>query len=439
MAEPPGSHKQAAAGALANAFAAAGGVTQLADGERRADDELTLMRHEGPRAFVVSVKLWAGSKRSELGENAIAEPRLGVGDVSVLHAFSLADLMSKLGHHLLSFDSIIVLATWASALIGAALTFAIRTDRGCTRTFGNFLRFCFPSVLLHHKSVRLDLMYTVASRAVHPLTIGPVIVGNVVIAKLSYDGLSDVFGPQPEHMESAWLWAFILLVTVVIADGCNFLTHYAEHKVRPLWELHKVHHSTLFLIPLSNRRIHPGQEIIDAGLMMLGVGGWLGGMSYIFGLPIRDNMLLGMDAYFFANLLSFYHLRHSHISMSYGWLEYVFLSPAQHQLHHSVEEKHWDHNFGLLLACWDQMAGTFLRAEPKRDFGLGLVPDEQAQYTSLLRLYFVPPLNIARMGLARLAQVRRRAPVAEAGRPGLIHQKTFPAASAAPGAATSQS
>ncbi len=261
--------------------------------------------------------------------------------------------------------------------------------------------------------MRLDLLYTVASRLVHPLTLGPIIVGNVVIAKLAYNALSAAFGPHPQDAESRWLWAGILLATVVIADGCNFVAHYAEHKIRPLWELHKVHHSTLFLIPLSNRRIHPAQEIIDAGLIMLSVGAWLGGMSYFFDLPIRDNLLLGVDAYFLANLLSFYHLRHSHIPMTYGWLEYVFLSPAQHQQHHSAEERHWDHNFGLLLSCWDQMAGTFRRSEPTRDFRLGLPAAEQAQYTSLIRLYVVPPLNLARMALTRLSR-RRRAPAIKA-------------------------
>lgn len=324
----------------------------------------------------------------------------------MLHPFGL---LSKVGQHLFTFDAAIVLATWLSALIGAALTFAVRTDHGLDKTPGNFLRFCFPSILLRHKSVRLDLLYAAAGRLVHPLVLGPIIVGNVVIAKISYDVLSTAFGSHPQHMENGWLWAGILLATVVIADACNFIVHYAEHKIRLLWEFHKVHHSTLFLIRISNRRIHPAQEIIDAGLIMLSVGAWLGGMSYLFDLPIRDNLLLGVDAYFLANLLSFYHLRHSHIPMAYGWLEYIFLSPAQHQQHHSVEEKHWDHNFGLLLSCWDQMAGTFLRAEPKRDFRLGLPPAEQAQYTSLIRLYVVPPLNIAGMALARLSPRRRRA------------------------------
>ncbi len=310
-------------------------------------------------------------------------------------------LFAELGHHLFTFDVAIVLATWISALLGAALTFVVRTDHGMRKTPGNFFRYCFPTVLLHHKSVRLDLRYAAVSSLVHRLTVGQLLVGNVVIAQLAYTGLGLAFGGgRPQHAEGPLLWGFILLATVLIADACNFIVHFAEHKIRLLWEFHKVHHSTLFLIPISNRRIHPVQETIDGGLIMLGVGLWLGGMSYFCGLPIRDNLLLGVDAYFLANLLSFYHLRHSHIPMSYGWLECIFLSPAQHQLHHSVETMHWDRNFGLLLSCWDQMAGTYLRAAPKRDFRLGLPPAEQAQYTGLVRLYVVPALNIARMALA---------------------------------------
>ncbi len=320
----------------------------------------------------------------------------------MLHALRLNSYASAIVHHLLTFSVAIVLATWISALTGAALTFAIRTDHGLAKTPGNFLRFCFPAVLLRHKSVRLDLLFLAVSRAVHPFTVGAVIVGNVVIAKFSYDAAGAVFGPRPQVSESAWLWTVILIATVVIADFCNFLVHFLEHKVRVLWEFHKVHHSTLFLIPISNRRIHPVQEIIDAGLIMLSIGAFLGVTSYAFGLPIRDNLLMGVDAYFLANLLSFYHLRHSHIPMAYGWLENYLLSPAQHQLHHSVEVKHWDRNFGLLLSCWDRMAGTFLRSEPTRDFRLGLPAAEQAQYTNVIALYVVPPLNILRMGLTRL-------------------------------------
>ena len=188
----------------------------------------------------------------------------------------------------------------------------------------------------------------------------------------------------------------LVVVSILIADFFNFFCHFLEHKVKLLWELHKVHHSTLFLLPISNRRIHPIQEIFDAGSIMIGVGVWIAFASYVFHLPIQENLIVGIDAYFVANLLSFYHLRHSHIPMSYGWLERYVMSPAQHQLHHSVEVRHWDHNFGLLLSCWDRMAGTFLYSEVQGGFRLGLPAADQPQFQSLLDLYVAPLINIAR-------------------------------------------
>lgn len=314
-------------------------------------------------------------------------------------------LIKFVSHHLATFDLVVVLCTWASALLGAALTFFVRTDHGLSRTPRNLLRYTFPAILVRHKSVRLDVLYAAASKVVHPLTVGQVIVGNVVIARVAYAALTARFGPHPQRHEALWLWVLILAGTVVLADFCTFLCHLAEHKVRPLWEFHKVHHSTLFLVPLSNRRIHPVQETIDAAAIMLAVGSFLAVTSYFLDLPIRDNVVMGVDAYFVANLLSFYHLRHSHIPMAYGWLEYVFMSPAQHQMHHSSEVRHWDRNFGLLLSCWDLMAGTFLRSG-KRDFALGLPAAEQRQYSNVLCLYLVPLLNLARMVSPVLASPR---------------------------------
>ncbi len=341
----------------------------------------------------------------------------------MLHTLLNADFLKKVSDHVLTFSTAIVLATWISAITGAALTFIIRSDHGFPRTLKGFLGFCFPSVILRHRSCRLDLGYTVASYVVHPLVVAPVLVGNIVLAKLTYDGLTRSFGAHAQRPESLWLWGAILLAVVVIADLANFLAHYAEHKLPALWELHKVHHSTLFLIPISNRRIHPFQEIIDAGLIILSVGAFLGATSYIFHLPIQDNAVVGVDAYFLANLLSFYHLRHSHIPMSYGWLENLFMSPAQHQIHHSVERQHWDRNFGLLLSCWDKMAGTFVRSGA-RDFRLGLPPDEQRSYTNVVRLYLFPLLAITRMAAAPALRRLRGVTAADPLRP-LIRNDTI--------------
>ncbi|MDC0136437.1 sterol desaturase family protein [Sulfitobacter sp.] len=53
------------------------------------------------------------------------------------------------------------------------------------------------------------------------------------------------------------------------------------------------------------------------------------------------------------------NFRHSHIWISYGpVLEHILISPAQHQVHHSVATKHHDKNYGSIFAIWDWIFGT---------------------------------------------------------------------------------
>jgi sterol desaturase/sphingolipid hydroxylase (fatty acid hydroxylase superfamily) len=48
------------------------------------------------------------------------------------------------------------------------------------------------------------------------------------------------------------------------------------------------------------------------------------------------------------------------------------MSPAQHHIHHSVEPKHYDKNFGYILSFWDWIFGTLYvpKGYEKLDFGL---------------------------------------------------------------------
>ena len=48
------------------------------------------------------------------------------------------------------------------------------------------------------------------------------------------------------------------------------------------------------------------------------------------------------------------NLRHSHVYIGFGYLEHIFISPAQHQIHHSRNKIHFDQNFGSCLSIWDK-------------------------------------------------------------------------------------
>jgi sterol desaturase/sphingolipid hydroxylase (fatty acid hydroxylase superfamily) len=318
----------------------------------------------------------------------------------------LSGFTDRLVTYFWSFGVAVVLCTWLVSLAGAVFTYLYQTDVA-QKSVRGFVTFCFPAVILRHPSCRLDIMFVVVGKLIPPILIVPLLVTNVGVALLSYHTVTWLFGAQPQFEAPFALWFGLLAIAVLIQDFMTFYLHYLEHRWAVLWELHKVHHSAEFLLPITNRRFHPLQGIIENIVIMSSVGMFIGVASYIFHLKVRDNSIIGLDAYFVANLLSFYHLRHSHIAMRYGWLERYLISPAQHQLHHSREERHWDCNFGLLFSWWDRWFGTVIYSTSREQFALGLPHDVQHQYSTAVKLYLTPLRNIGRIVWQ---DVRRRLP-----------------------------
>ena len=54
---------------------------------------------------------------------------------------------------------------------------------------------------------------------------------------------------------------------------------------------------------------------------------------------------------------------HTNANLSLGPLNYIFISPAFHRIHHSMEQRAEDKNFGNILSCWDYLFGTSIEVE----------------------------------------------------------------------------
>jgi sterol desaturase/sphingolipid hydroxylase (fatty acid hydroxylase superfamily) len=83
--------------------------------------------------------------------------------------------------------------------------------------------------------------------------------------------------------------------------------------------------------------------------------------------------IAGANAFVVLANLTVSNFHHSHIWISFGpVLERIFISPAQHQIHHSIEPKHFNRNYGQALALWDWMFGTLyvIREREVVTFGL---------------------------------------------------------------------
>jgi sterol desaturase/sphingolipid hydroxylase (fatty acid hydroxylase superfamily) len=52
---------------------------------------------------------------------------------------------------------------------------------------------------------------------------------------------------------------------------------------------------------------------------------------------------------------------HGNIRTNLGPLRYVLVTPQSHRIHHSIEPRHLDTNFGALFSIWDRLFGTQYR------------------------------------------------------------------------------
>ena len=51
-------------------------------------------------------------------------------------------------------------------------------------------------------------------------------------------------------------------------------------------------------------------------------------------------------------------------------IEYIFVTPSHHRVHHSVNEKYLDKNFGSTFIIWDRIFKTFQPEEEKAIYGI---------------------------------------------------------------------
>ncbi len=181
------------------------------------------------------------------------------------------------------------------------------------------------------------------------------------------------FGNGPDiEIHPLAIMTLYTLIFFVVEDVSRFALHLGLHKIPFLWRFHQVHHSATTLTPLTVHRIHPVEMFLYfvRGTCVFGIVS--GCFVYCFGSKLSGLQVLGVDMLgFLFNLLGA-NLRHSHIWLSFGSFEKWFISPAQHQIHHSIDTEHRDKNFGTCLACWDKLYGSWVGAKKRLQLTFGI-------------------------------------------------------------------
>lgn len=164
------------------------------------------------------------------------------------------------------------------------------------------------------------------------------------------------------------LWAYVLLGVLLLDFIGAYLAHYVEHKVKPLWMVHLVHHSDHNVDTTTANRHHPLESVIRFAFTLAGV--------FIVGTPIAIVFL-----YQSLSLIStqFTHANIKLPSKVDELLSYVLVSPNMHKVHHHYMLPYTDSNYGNIFSIWDRIFGTYMKLDPKLIiYGVDTFPDEKA-------------------------------------------------------------
>ena len=175
------------------------------------------------------------------------------------------------------------------------------------------------------------------------------------------------------------LWLYVILGVLLLDFFGAYLAHFVEHKVKPLWMIHLVHHTDHKVDTTTANRHHPLESMIRFAFTLFGV--------FVVGAPIAIVMV------YQSMSLIFTQFTHANIKMNENVdkaLSYVIISPDMHKIHHHNMLPYTDSNYGNIFSIWDRIFGTYLYLEREKIvYGVDTFPDEKTN-SSLVELLKQP-------------------------------------------------
>ena len=144
--------------------------------------------------------------------------------------------------------------------------------------------------------------------------------------------------------ETFWTRWYGWLLALVFFDFCYYWLHRAGHEVAVFWAAHVVHH-------------HSQDYNLSTALRQTSSGALLGWLFYlpmaVAGVP---PLVFGVVA--LVDLLYQFWVHTEQVG-KLGWFDRWFCSPSNHRVHHAVNERYLDRNYGGMLIVWDRLFGSF--------------------------------------------------------------------------------
>jgi sterol desaturase/sphingolipid hydroxylase (fatty acid hydroxylase superfamily) len=203
-----------------------------------------------------------------------------------------------------------------------------------------------PRVIRWTNNLALVVVDTVILRLSFPI----IAVGLAVMAEERRWGLfNNIDAP-------VWL---AIVVSILLLDLAIYLQHVMFHAVPGLWRLHRMHHADLDFDATTGLRFHPVEILISMGIKLTVVAA-LGPPAIAV---LLFEVLLNATALF----------NHANIDLPRPVdriLRLFIVTPDMHRVHHSVDPRETNSNYGFNLPWWDRLLGTYIAQPAKGHQGM---------------------------------------------------------------------
>lgn len=163
------------------------------------------------------------------------------------------------------------------------------------------------------------------------------------------------------------LWLYVILGVILLDFFGAYLAHFVEHKIKPLWMIHLVHHTDHKVDTTTANRHHPLESVIRFAFTLFGI--------FVVGAPIAIVMIYQSIS------LIFTQFTHANLKMNKRIdkvLSYFIISPDMHKIHHHNMLPYTDSNYGNIFSIWDRIFGTYLYLDREKIvYGVDTFPDEK--------------------------------------------------------------
>lgn len=141
------------------------------------------------------------------------------------------------------------------------------------------------------------------------------------------------------------------VVAFLLADLAYYVWHRLSHQLPFMWASHFPHHSA--------KRINMLAAVRQGWTDVL-TGAWLSWVALAF---------LGFSplqmAPYFTVLMVVQILVHNEWTPRLGPLDWLLVTPSNHRVHHSLQARHIDRNYGGVLIVWDRLFGSYAPEGPE--------------------------------------------------------------------------